>query len=203
MLFYGLSQVQRSINLKKTQQNLSSYVYCMITPWNFTQITMKCILFTMSEKEINTKQFKYYVYTNLSCLKRKGKSFPMQLYFFSISVKQNEIVLAIWKHLSSSVTSLFSSIRIGWKLFRDYHYLVHFTKSCELKEMWQFILVICIDHFLLKPKINIWQRNLTITNSSYLFHHFYKYALRKCKVFILGTSQLSIMTSSVYFFKSI
>lgn len=55
---------------------------------------MKCILFTMSGEEITTKQFECYVHSNLLWLKRIGKRFSMQFYF-SILVKQNEIILVI------------------------------------------------------------------------------------------------------------
>ena len=99
-------------NLRKSQWNLNVCAYCIIsiTPWNFTQTPTKCILFTMSEEEITTKQFESYIHSNLLWLKRKGKKKIFHaVVFFSMLVKQNKIILVTWEQLSAGIQVLFSA----------------------------------------------------------------------------------------------
>lgn len=114
-------------NLKKTQQNLSVCVSCTIrfTPWNFIQITMKCILFTMSGEEITTKQIECYVHSNLLWLKRKGKRFSLQLYFFNFSRTK-------WDSISYMKTPEFWYTSLVFKLKCRWKFIWRIWLSCAL-----------------------------------------------------------------------
>lgn len=102
-----ISGIKTYTNLKRNtpQQYLS---VCLVYQ-NFTQFPMKCILFTMSGREITTKQFKCYVHSNWLWLKRVGKRFSIQLYFFNFSKTK-------YNYISYIKTPVFWYISLVFKL---------------------------------------------------------------------------------------